>query len=93
MKIKQFLVITNPEKFLRGDYAHCFGLFGYETDVSEWVNCGEFDLEVNVSNGEVIACTIRAIEGEIEEQKADFAAVITLLEARKAELLAIEGPK
>jgi hypothetical protein len=85
MKIKQNLVVINPDAFLRGDYERCFTLFGYPPGVGGWVEAGEIEIDVNVDSAAVVDVVTAAIDKEIDTNKVK----ITLLENRKRELLAL----
>jgi len=89
MKIKQHLVIANPDSFLKGDYDLCFNLYGWEVSDPDYINCGEIELDVDVDTGKVIEVVSNAIDKEI----AELAAKTIVLETRKKELLALEAPK
>jgi len=85
MKIKQILHITEPDRFLRGDYEECFNLFQREVNYGEWVVAGEIELDVNVDSAAVIDVVTAAIDKELDTERVK----ITLLENRKRELLAL----
>ena len=89
MKIKQHLIIRNPDHFLRGEYDGCFTLFGHESAVPEWIDCGEIEIDVNIDRTEAIAKTVEAIDAEETRIRAESTAKINMLEGRKNELLAI----
>jgi hypothetical protein len=89
MKIKQHVVITNPMDFQKGDHHNCFALFGSESNVDQWVNCGEIELDINVSIDDVRNTCLATIEAEEEEVKAEFSAKLVLLERAKNELLCL----
>jgi len=46
MKIKQYLVITEPDDFFAGNYDRCFNLFAKPPTVPEWTNVCEIEIEV-----------------------------------------------
>ncbi len=89
MRIKQHLHITDPERFLRGDYGVCFSLYGHVVDVDDWIYCGEIEVDINVNSGEVIQVVSDAIDAETDKLNA----MLVILERRKSELLALTHDK
>ena len=89
MKIKQFLTITNPDAFLRGNYMNCFTLYDYEPGVDDWYVVGEIELEVNVNVAELQGKTLNAIEVQMEQVREELTLKMEVLERRKAQLLAL----
>ena len=88
MKIKQHVVITDPAKFLKGQYYSCFTLFEGGCKIDGWIDCGEVTLNIEVDSADVI----RVATDELDEQISKANAVLSVLEQRKAELLALPGP-
>jgi hypothetical protein len=89
MKVKQFVVITRPEEFLRGGL-NCFNLFE-NTDYmgDEWIVVGPVEFDVSVANEEVRKKALLKFDSEIlraEGRIAEF-------KRRKAELMALPAPK
>ncbi len=91
MKIKQYVFISDPKEFIRGDYDWCFALKGYPESAacSDWTLCGEIELDVNIDTSEIIAKVSDGIEEEIEEITEKYNAAIHILETRKRELLSL----
>jgi len=89
MKIKQTLMISGADNFMRGNYRSCFTLVGYECGIPGWIDCGEIELDVDVKTGEVINTIVAAVDEQIKAERAEFAVKINILEARKNELLAL----
>ena len=86
MKFKQHIVITDPEKFLRGDYHSCFGL--YDSPVclpKSWLHVGEIEFDIDPDTSKLI----QIVTEEIDEKINKATAVLNVLEQRKSELLAI----
>lgn len=90
MKIKQYLHITDTERFLRGDYDGCFTLFDHESGIDEWVFVGEIDLDIDIDIQRIISKTTSALDKEIEMERQVFTKRLASLERRKNELLALE---
>ena len=89
MKIKQHVVITDPAKFLKGDYYSCFTLFSSECNIDGWIECGELELNIEVDSADVV----RIVSDELDEQISKANAVVAVLEQKKAELLALPAPE
>ena len=87
MKIKQHIHISNKKAFLRGDYDWCFSTVGHISD-GDWIHCGEVEFEINVDTQTIIDSAAKEIDDEIGKHTA----AINVLEARKAELLALPSP-
>ena len=90
MKFKQHIVITNPEKFLKGDYHSCFGLYdspNYLPD--DWTPVGEIEFDIDPDTNQLIQIVTDTIDADMGK----LTAAMNVLEQRKKELLAIEGPK
>ena len=90
MKIKQFVVIANPEDFMRGDYSSCFTLFHSDKHLPDnWIVCGEIDVDIDVDTGAVL----KQATDEIDREMHVLQAAMIKLQNRKQDLLCIEGPK
>ena len=92
MKIKQFLFITNPDKFLKGDY-NCFSIFDEPLGPDEWILCGEIEIDVDVDSGEIVEQVVKSIKDEIVEIKGKHDTAIGILERRLGELTALPAPE
>ena len=76
MKIKQHVMIAHPDDFLRGSYKSCFTLmdgtladrFTATVDY-KYIDCGEIDLDINVSGETVTAHVLEALDAEIEKAR------------------------
>jgi len=95
MKIKQQVVIREPNRFLRGDYVATFTLYGIDCEFipDEWIKCGTVEFDIEVNSDDVIKIVSETIEEEIEKEKGDHYARMTALQSRLSELLALEPPK
>ena len=83
--IKQFVVITDPERFLRGDL-NCFSLFRSASYLpKDWTVAGEIEFEINVDTKELL----QKATAEIDADMGKLEAAMNVLEQRKRELLAI----
>ena len=87
MKYELYIVITDPERFARGDRCACFSLY---EDVrylpKEWTVCGDpitIDVDVDVK------VVVEKATAEIDERIGKATALINDLENRKREMLAI----
>ena len=90
MRIKQHLLITDPEAFAKGDYRDCFLVLQNGDYLPDgWINCGEIELDVNVDANQVTVIAVEGIERKIQELKASSTAALTELERRKNELICI----
>ena len=88
MKIKQFVYITDPEAFRKGNYGACFAVIGSDHMDKSWINCGEVMLDINVDGQAVVNKATANINMEIGKHSA----ALNVLEQRKSELLALEAP-
>ena len=96
MKIKQHVMIAHPDDFLRGSYRSCFTLmdgtladrFTDKVDY-KYIDCGEIDLDINVSGETVTAHVLEALDAEIEKERAEHSLKMDMLKTRKNELLAL----
>ena len=85
MKIKLHLAITNPEKFLKGDW-DCFNLFANNDFYADhWIKAGEVEFEVDMDSAMVVQRATSALDAEMGK----LSAAMNVLEQRKAELLAL----
>ena len=85
MKVKQYVVITNSERFLKGSL-NCFGLYAntkYLPD--EWTVAGEVEFEIDVDTKEIL----NKATAELDAEMGKLTAAMNVLEQRKSELLAI----
>ena len=90
MKIKQHLVITNPDAFLRGDYTDCFTLYDSPSDtIDGWIDCGEIELNVQVDTGAALIKVTAAIDKQMEKERTEFSQRMEILDRRKQELQAL----
>ncbi len=89
MKLKLFLVITNPDAYLRGDYASCFSLYDYDPCVNDWYTVGEVEFTFVTNNLDLSQRVLDAIERELDSTRETFTKRMEVLEGRKAQLLAI----
>jgi hypothetical protein len=85
MKIKQHLVITNVEDFLRGDYSLCFNLYGSPSIPDGWVYVSEIEIDVDVNMESAVGTAMEDLDRQIDTVKL----VVTALECRKRDLLAL----
>jgi hypothetical protein len=85
MKIKQYLTITDPVDFLRGNYYDCFNLFSHATTVSDWICCGEIEFDVDVDTCKVRDVAVQEIETKLTAARV----LLDQLESQKRDLLAI----
>ena len=93
MKIKQYLLISYPDDFLKGDYDSCFTLSGRPDCMKgKWIQCGEIELDVEVDTGEVIQTVVAVMDAEIEKASEEFTLKMKLLKQRKEEFLALAAP-
>jgi hypothetical protein len=93
MKIKQFLHITNLDKFLKKDYSDCFNLDAEDCNyMTKWHSCGEIELEINIDSNALVIKTIKIIDDEMKNQRAQYSRSMEVLEARKSELLSLPAP-
>ena len=88
MKIKQFVVITNPAEFLKGDYYSSLNLFDHETNIDGWIGCGEITLDIEVDSDELI----RIVTDDLDTQIGAATAILESLEQKKAEFLSLPAP-
>ena len=93
MKIKQFLHITNLDKFLKKDYSDCFNLDAEDCDyMTKWHSCGEIEIEIDIDSNALVLKTIGIIDDEMKNQRAQYSRSMEVLEQRKAELLSLPAP-
>ena len=89
MKIKQHVVIVHPDWFLAGEYAMCFTLRGERLNEDKWIYAGEVELDLDVDHADVTATVIKALDAEIEKERAEHSLKMDMLKTRKNELLAL----
>jgi hypothetical protein len=89
MKVKQFVIITRPEEFLKGGL-NCFNLFE-DTDYmgDDWIVVGPIEFEVSAANEEVRKKALLKFDNEILQAEGR----IVELKRRKAELMALPAPE
>jgi len=86
MKLKQHIVLTEPENFLKGDYHSCFSLYdSVEYLPDGWIDCGVIEIDINPDTGKMIEKVAADIDRKIETAKL----AVTVLENQKRELLAL----
>ena len=66
-----------------------FTLFSYKAGYSGWIDAGEITLDVNVDSGLVL----KTAQAELDEEISKANAVLSVLEQKKAELLALPAPE
>lgn len=84
MKIKQFLVITEPDDFFAGDYDRCFNLFAKQSTVPEWTNVCEIEIEVP---DELVEQSKAAAIEKLEESQQYFKSEVARIEEAKKKLM------
>jgi len=84
MKIKQFLVITDPDDFFAGNYDRCFNLFSTPSSGSEWINVGEIQIEIP---DELTQKAKSAAIETLEKSKKYFKSEVARVEEAKKKLL------
>ena len=87
MKVKFNLYITNPEAFCRNPQGGSTYALQADRhmDNTDWIFCGEVGFDIDVDKQVVI----EAAKAELTAEIGKHTAAITVLETRKAELLAI----
>ena len=85
MKIKQFLTITDPSAFLKGDHSSCFSLFNHRCDYEGWVVCGEVEFDVDIDTMKVRETAMQKIETQLTAARV----LLNTLESQRRDLLAI----
>ena len=85
MKVKQYVVITDPERFLKGNMG-CFSIYANTKYLpEEWTVVGEVEFEINVDTKELLS----KATAELDADMGKLTAAMNVLEQRKKELLAI----
>ena len=93
MKVKQYVVITNPNQFLESDYTDGMSLFGSPDYLpKKWIICGEIEIDLDVDVNDITKTVIGHMDAAISEKTAIFNAEIRALNARKQELMALPAP-
>ena len=85
LKIKQHLVVTNLDEFLKGNHARSIDIIGHKTALPEWFDIGEIEIEHDVDIG---ALTVHAVK-YLDAAAKELYTQLSKLEQRKQELLAI----
>ena len=94
MKVKQFLIISNMNQFLKREYSSCFTLTGYEADWEDWHVVGPITIEVpDEQIPEMALKAIKIIDEAVKEKTEKYNKDILVLKTRKQELMALPGPK
>ena len=93
MQLKLCLVITDPDKFLKGNYSCALSLFDHEPKVPSWINAGNVTLDIDVSMDSVTMKVIKAIDKQLEEEAETYNKRVDTLKQRKAELLSLPAPQ
>ena len=89
MKVKQFIVITDPDAFMRGDFSSCLNLFDHPCDYGDWVTIREIEIDISgVDTSSMMESVKNTIDGAILKRQGEIEA----LERRKAELIALPAP-
>jgi len=89
MKVKMNLYISDPEKFAKTP-RDCYA-YSMQTDRymdKDWTFAGEVEFDIDVDNKAII----KKAEKELNDRIGTHTAAITVLENRKAELLALPAP-
>ena len=89
MKVKLNLYISNPEAFIRGDRDLCFAISSGRHMDDEWVFCTDFECAFDVDDDLILDSATSELDSDIGKHTA----AITILEQRKAELLALPAPE
>jgi hypothetical protein len=89
-------MISNSDEFLKGNYSTCLTLMDErmsklmsEKGNDPYINCGEIDLDINISGETVTAHVLKILDAEIEREQAEHSLKMDLLQTRKDELLAL----
>jgi len=93
MKLNLHLVITDPDKFLKGNYSYALSLFEDEPKVDSWINVGKVTLDIDVPMDSVTLKVIKAIDKQLEEEAETYNKRVDTLKQRKAELLSLPAPQ
>ena len=91
MKIQQKLWITNVDEFMNGNYRWCFNLTAPDvTEIDGWIEAGYLLVEPEITTGELVEKASAELDRAAEQVKAEAAAKLEQIAAKKQELLAIE---
>ena len=89
MKVKMNLYISDPEAFAKRPTAsRAYALLDGRYMDKEWTFAGEVEFDIDVDNKAII----KKAEKELTDRIGTHTAAITVLENRKAELLALPAP-
>jgi hypothetical protein len=89
MKIKQWVVITDPLAFAKGDYRLCLTLTDFD-GMDEWIYLKEIEIDVDISIDGIKQKAVVVIEEKQQEAKANFSVLMQTLENEKQSLLALD---
>ena len=89
MKIKQHLLITDPERFLRNNYDGCFSLYTNDPGIQGWISCGAIELTCNVDMDAITKYVLNEINDRIEKEESEYNEKMRVLKSRRDELLAL----
>ena len=91
MKIQQKLWITDVDDFLKGNYRWCFSITSPDVKgVEGYVEAGYLWVEPEITTGELVEKASAELDRAAEQVKAEAAAKLEQIAAKKQELLAIE---
>ena len=99
MKIKQHVMISNPDDFRLGYYKTCFTLMGpemaerFRKDDYQYIDCGEITLDIDVTHDQAVTAIVSAIDAQVTKEQGEHELKMNLLKARKNELLALTHEK
>ena len=88
MKLKLFLVITDPERFLT-DPARGLSVWGYDPEMPHWQTVGTIDVEINPDTQRLV----ETAELKLDEALKEARTIVHDIEERKKNLLALPAPK
>jgi hypothetical protein len=84
MKLR--LTITDVAAFLKQDYYSCFSLYMNKTGVSDWVDCGEIEIDID---GIDTSGMVKIAKDEIDASILNLEGKIEHLKTKRAELFAL----
>ena len=91
MKIQQKLWITDVDAFMKGEHRWCFNLTAPDvTEIDGWIEAGYLLVEPEITTGELVEKASAELDRAAEQVKAEAAAKLEQIAAKKQELLAIE---
>jgi len=88
MNLHLFLVVTDAERFLRGDLDYSLSVYASDPGIESWQVVGEIDVELTVDTGKMIEIA----KAEILSDKGKHTAALEVLDRRLNELLALPAP-